>query len=157
VPVDELHRIHAFAELSPAIATAGQPTAEQLGLIADAGFDVVINLARDDSPRAIPEERALVEARGLAYVHLPIDFPAPEVEQALALFDELRRRVAQRVFVHCAANMRVSALMRVYRTVCLGVSEADADADLLEIWTPNEVWQSYMQAVEGALRASLTS
>jgi protein tyrosine phosphatase (PTP) superfamily phosphohydrolase (DUF442 family) len=117
----------------------------------------MINLARSDSPRALPDERTVAEESGLVYLHLPIDFQAPEVEQALCFFDELRARAGQRVFVHCAANMRVSALMRVYRTVYEGANPEEADADLREIWTPNEVWERYKRVVEEAARARLTA
>jgi len=153
--MDELERIYAFARLSPRVATAGQPSEAQLELIARAGFQVVINLARVDSPRALADERLVVERCGLRYVHLPIDFQAPSLDVALSFFEVLRNLTAQRVFIHCAANMRVSALMSVYRVVYEGVPEAEARAEVLDIWTPNEVWERYLREVEQAARASL--
>lgn len=49
-------------------------------------------------------------------------------------------------FVHCAANMRVSAF--VYRHRCFtGVPQATAEAALRQIWTPNETWQRFIQSV----------
>jgi hypothetical protein len=43
------------------------------------------------------------------------------------------------VFVHCAKNVRVSALLSAYRMVLQGVPSREARADLHAIWEPNRV------------------
>ena len=44
-------------------------------------------------------------------------------------------RGERRTLVHCFANFRASAFTYLYRTLRLGVPEAEARADLETIWT----------------------
>lgn len=148
---EELKRITAFRRLSPSLATSGQPAATDLPAIRRAGFQHLINLALATSPGALPDEAAAAEACGLRYLHLPIDFEQPELERALQLFRALDERRDTNVFVHCAANKRVSALLSVYRTLRGDVSFRHAREDLLAIWEPNHTWRRYL--VNVAVRA----
>jgi hypothetical protein len=49
------------------------------------------------------------------------------------------------VFVHRAANMRVSVFAYLYRTLHQKVSHEEAERDLHQIWVPNERWNSFIQ------------
>jgi hypothetical protein len=40
--------------------------------------------------------------------------------------------------------MRVSAFVYLYRRICCNVSEEDAKKDLLKIWSPTGVWQTFI-------------
>ena len=51
----------------------------------------------------------------------------------------------RRVFVHCSANMRVSAFTFLYQVLCERVGVAEAARDLYAIWTPNEVWDRFIR------------
>jgi len=146
-----LGQILAFRRLSPLLATAGQPEPSGIGAIGRAGFKRLINLAMPTSPGALSNEAALAEQAGLDYLHLPIDFEAPEPEQAARLFAALERWAAEPVFVHCAKNMRVSALLSAYRMVRGGVPCRTARADLHAIWQPNLTWRRYV--ADAAMRA----
>ena len=42
---NELGNIFNFLQLTPSIATAGQPTEQQLSIIREAGYKIIINLA----------------------------------------------------------------------------------------------------------------
>jgi protein tyrosine phosphatase (PTP) superfamily phosphohydrolase (DUF442 family) len=42
--------------------------------------------------------------------HIPVQFGAPTERDLLAFFDAMDRNSGRRVWVHCAANMRVTAL-----------------------------------------------
>jgi uncharacterized protein (TIGR01244 family) len=148
---EELKQITAFRRLSPNLATAGQPTSDQVTAIARAGFKHLINLALPSSPGALPDESAEAARAGLDYLHLPIDFEQPELERAAQLFRALDERQGQSVFVHCAANKRVSALLAVYRTARGGVCIRHARRDLHAIWEPNHTWRRYL--VNAGLRA----
>ncbi|HEX3800965.1 MAG TPA: protein tyrosine phosphatase family protein [Verrucomicrobiae bacterium] len=106
-----LQAIRAFRQIGDRLGTSGQPTPAQLPLIRDAGFRAVINLALPTSDNAIPEEGSLVTRLGLAYVHLPVDFSSPTPHDFRA-FTQIMDAFADRpVFVHCAANLRVSAFI----------------------------------------------
>ncbi|HVY27553.1 MAG TPA: GNAT family N-acetyltransferase [Polyangiaceae bacterium] len=137
--------------MSPRLATSGQPAGGDLAVIAQAGFEHLINLALPTSPGALPDEAAAAAACGLRYLHLPIDFEQPELERALQLFRALDERRDAHVFVHCAANKRVSALLSVYRTLRGDVSFRQARDDLKAIWEPNHTWRRYL--VNAAVRA----
>src|SRR5215204_6117929 len=69
-----LEGICNFLKIDGTIATAGQPTEEQLPLIHAAGYGSVINLAPHDSANALRDERAVVEALGMRYAYIPVDF-----------------------------------------------------------------------------------
>lgn len=143
-----LERISNFRRISENLATSGQPTEEELGAIARAGFRCVVNLALETSDRALPDEAASVEKLGLDYAAFPIDFDRPEIEQALRFFSLLETRKHEPVFVHCAANYRVSALIYAYRVAVKREDPKAARADLEALWTPNETWKRYLAKVQ---------
>jgi hypothetical protein len=92
----------------------------------------------------------------MEYVALPIDFEKPDVATALRFFDVLDRRRDRRLFVHCAANMRVSALMFAYRVARGQMSRQEAGDDLELIWVPNPTWARYIEDVIAAANAGST-
>lgn len=141
---EELGQIQAFRRLSPRLATSGQPEPSGIAAIGRSGFKHLINLATFQSPGALADEAALAERAGLRYLHLPIDFETPELEQAARLFEALDETRNEPVFVHCAKNMRVSALLSAYRMVRDAVPCRVARADLHAIWQPNQVWRTFV-------------
>lgn len=126
------------------LGTSGLPTAEQLGAIARAGFVTVINLAPDDPRRALPDEAGVVESLGLGYVHIPVPFGAPERAQLVAFFDAMGEHAGERVWVHCFANMRVSAFVGLHRVLRLGWEREPAFALMRDVWEPNAVWSAFI-------------
>jgi len=130
--------------LSPSLATAGQPTEDELAAVKAAGFEAVVNLLPASSPYALPEEGHIVSRLGLEYVHIPIDWENPTAADAERFFDVMDAHTGRPVFVHCAANMRVSAFLYLYRTLRHHVPPAEAAEDLHRVWTPNETWQRFI-------------
>jgi protein tyrosine phosphatase (PTP) superfamily phosphohydrolase (DUF442 family) len=143
---DSVTDIYNFLPLSAAIATAGQPTREQFVAIQRAGYQVVINLALPSSDRAIADEEQLVQQLGMVYIAIPVLWEAPQVDDCDRFFAALEAHQSQAIFVHCAANMRVSAFMYLYRRLRLGVDAPTAAADLHNIWQPNPQWQAFIDA-----------
>jgi len=142
--VADLDSIYNFLMLSPSVATAGQPTEDELAAVKAAGFEAVINLLPTTSPNALPEEEKIVSGLGLEYVHIPVEWGNPTAADAERFFDALDAHAGRRVFVHCAANMRVSAFLYLYRTVRQHVPPVEAAEDLHRIWTPSETWQRFI-------------
>lgn len=132
--------------LSPHLATAGMPLPEQLPLFAAQGYRAVINLARPDSPGAIPDEEAAVRTLGMDYVPIPVIWEAPTRENLRAFYAAMDACRGQPVFVHCVLNMRVSAFCYLYRVQRLGIEEETAREDLLAIWDPDELWSAFFAA-----------
>jgi protein tyrosine phosphatase (PTP) superfamily phosphohydrolase (DUF442 family) len=107
-----VHDVHNFRQAAPDLATSGRLTEEQLGATAAAGYNVVVNLALHNDPRySLRDEAASVRAFGLDCVHIPVQFGAPKEEDLLAFFDAMDRNSGRRVWIHCAANMRVTAFV----------------------------------------------
>lgn len=141
-----LRNIYNFRQLTDRIATAGQPTEEELAAVAQAGFETVINLALLDADYSLPDERALVESLGMAFVHIPVIWEYPEDENLDAFLQAMEQGRERRLFIHCAANMRVSVFMALYRIITLGWPAQDAMKDVHAIWQPNEIWSRFIQA-----------
>lgn len=148
----ELDSVYNFLEFSHRLATAGQPTGSQFVQVRDAGFDTVINLAMPDSTGAIPDEDLLIEDLGMDYVPIPVRWEDPkpsDLHRFFAVMDE--RKEGEKLFVHCIANKRVSAFLYLYRVQKERVPEPEARADMHRIWTPNPVWQAFLdeQSTDG--------
>jgi len=149
-PSAVLSSIRAFRLVGDRLGTAGQPTAEQLRAVHEAGFVAVINLALPTSDNALANEGSIVTGMRMAYVHIPVDFQAPQTEDFRAFARVMRAFEDRPVFVHCAANMRVSAFVFLHRVLEQGVPRTEAERDLHAIWRPDEVWSRFIeQQLEG--------
>jgi protein tyrosine phosphatase (PTP) superfamily phosphohydrolase (DUF442 family) len=145
---DALDRIHRVRIVDARLGTSGQPTQGQLAAIAAAGYRTVVNLALHDDPRySLPDERGVVEGLGMRYVHIPVAFNAPTEADLLAFFDSMRAHGGQPLWVHCAANLRVSAFLGLWRVIVEGASREAAFAPLHAIWQPDAVWSAFIAAM----------
>jgi protein tyrosine phosphatase (PTP) superfamily phosphohydrolase (DUF442 family) len=144
---DRIEDIYNFLQLSSQITTAGQPTIEQYPTIATGGYQVVINLALKESANALENEDKIATSLGLKYIHIPVIWNTPTVEYFQEFVRVIDENLERKIFIHCAANKRVSAFMYLYRQIHQGVDEATARQDLVKIWTPNEVWQIYIDRI----------
>jgi protein tyrosine phosphatase (PTP) superfamily phosphohydrolase (DUF442 family) len=108
---DHIENICNFLQLSHRIATAGQPTIEQYPAIAIAGYEVVINLALKDSPNAFADEASIARNLALEYIDIPVEWDAPTLENFQEFVSVIDVHLEQKIFVHCAANKRVSVFM----------------------------------------------
>jgi len=142
---DRLNEIYNFRAIGEGLGTAGQPTQEQFQIVQQAGFETVINLALPTSDNALAHEGSIVAGLGMSYVHIPVDFKAPASTDFHAFCRVMAAFDNKRVFVHCAANMRVSAFVFLYRVLHQRVSINDAEHDLHAIWQPDEVWKHFIQ------------
>lgn len=139
-----LTEIYNFLPIDALWATAGQPTVEQFAAIKAAGYEVIINLGMPDSPRAVPNEAAVVAAQGIDYVAIPVVWDAPTAADLAAFFAAMQAHQDKKRFVHCIANMRVSAFTLLYRVLVLGVPVEEARQLLHQIWEPNPIWQQFI-------------
>ena len=143
---DHIADISNFLQLSNRIATAGQPTIEQYPAIAAAGYQVVINLALTDSPSVLADEFAIASNLGLEYIQIPVIWTEPTLADFQAFMNIMDKYSAHKVFVHCAANKRVSAFLYLYRQLVESIDEPTAHKDLAKIWIPNPVWQNFIDS-----------
>lgn len=136
--------IKNYLFISEALGTGGQPTAGELAALGDAGYQAVINLALGTSRHALPGEARVVARQGMDYVHIPVVWECPTLEDLERFFAAMDARRDQKVFVHCILNMRVSCFVYLYRVIRQGVPEAEARQAMLEIWKPNATWQAFL-------------
>lgn len=143
-----LEEIYHFLQLSDAVATAGQPTPEQFSAIKNSNYQVVINLALPTSSNALSNEREIVEALGMQYIHIPVVWENPTRENFDRFCQVMEANADKKIFVHCAANLRVSAFMYLYRRIRDRANEAEIQKDLSRFWVPNETWQQFIETVK---------
>jgi protein tyrosine phosphatase (PTP) superfamily phosphohydrolase (DUF442 family) len=136
-----LSGIKAFRRLDERVATAGQPSRAELATVAQAGYEVVINL--HVSPD-LPDEEEVVRGLGMEYVQIHVPWEHPERSHLERFFAAMDARREQRLFVHCAANKRVSAFVALYRIHKLGWPVDAAMAHAKPSTFP-PVWQAFME------------
>lgn len=136
--------IYNFLPIDNRWATAGQPTVEQFAAIKAAGYEVIINLGMPDSPRAVLNEAEVVAAQAIAYIAIPVVWEAPTAADLTAFFAAMTAHQTKKRFVHCIANMRVSAFTFLYRVLVLGMPVDEARQTLYQIWEPNPIWRQFI-------------
>jgi uncharacterized protein (TIGR01244 family) len=115
--MSELTGIPNFLKLSDQVWTGGQPWAEHLPKLKDAGVKVVINLRPRDEYDAAKEEAKLKEL-GVTYFNIPVLFNEPDeldADDFLKLTDEQLKNGP--VFIHCAVGTRVGAFWMIRRVL----------------------------------------
>lgn len=149
---NKVEDIFNYLQISDLIATSGQPTEPQITAIKDAGYQVLINLAPlEKFETTLPNKEALVESLGMEYVHIPVIWNKPTLEDFDRFAQVMQANSDRPVFVHCAGNFRVSAFMYLYRRIYQNIDEEQAQQDLHKLWVPNDVWQRFMKEVMGKL------
>jgi protein tyrosine phosphatase (PTP) superfamily phosphohydrolase (DUF442 family) len=141
----DLSTIYNFLRLDDGTGTSGQPTTAQLGAVKEAGYEVVINLATGATPRDLPNEANVIAALGLDYIHIPVVWEAPQLADLSRFFEAMEATQDKKRFVHCIANMRVSAFMFLYRVLQQGVPVEEARATMNKLWEPNPTWKAFIE------------
>ena len=134
-----------YIKINELISTSGQPTPEQFKLIAQEGFEVVINLALHNASNAIENEDIVVTDLNMAYFHIPVNFENPKASDLKLFVNTLQALGANKVWVHCALNYRVSAFMYVYHKYVLKTPFDDIDLSMFEQWGPDSKWQELIK------------
>ena len=128
------------------LATSGQPTTDQFKQIADAGYEVVINLAMPEHQNSIDGEGAIIASLGMTYIHIPVPFDAPTDAQ----FNEFSNYVSalknRKVWVHCIVNARVSAFTFRYFRDVKNMAADKLHNPILDAWLPtmDDVWKDFI-------------
>jgi protein tyrosine phosphatase (PTP) superfamily phosphohydrolase (DUF442 family) len=139
-----------YLKINERIGTSGQPRAEQFSAIAAEGFTTVINLAVPDSDNAIADEGAVVARAGMNYVNIPVIWDAPKVEQFRTFAVLMESLQDQKIWVHCAMNMRVSCFMYLWHTKFQDMPEEEARSLMNRIWDPDRFpqWKQFVADVK---------
>lgn len=135
-------------QVSPLIASSGQPEKGQFSFIAEAGYQAVINLAMPDSNGAISNEGDIVESLGMCYVHIPVPFDSPTVDHLKIFFQHLQLFSKQKLWVHCVLNYRVSGFLYLYKKLVKGEAEEEARKVMWPSWRPDNTWKEFLRTSE---------
>ena len=122
------------------------PTAEQFKALAEAGVQVVINLAPPDVPNALQNEDELADNLGMEYRNIPVIWRAPASENLLQFMNEMDAYAGKKIHVHCEANYRASAFIMMYRVLRLVWKKEDAVPIMEKMWNPEDfpIWQKFI-------------
>ncbi|PKN98197.1 MAG: phosphotyrosine protein phosphatase [Chloroflexi bacterium HGW-Chloroflexi-4] len=129
--------------------TSGQLSENDIARLHKEGFTTIINLALPTSSNALKGEAELVANVQMNYFNIPVEWELPEVEQfelCAKLLSDLHE-CGHKVWLHCAINMRVSAFVYLYRKLVLKHAENEAVHPMVNIWTPNPLWQEFIEEV----------
>lgn len=142
MPVDSIRN---FLPIDDRIATAGQPSEDELREVAAEGYTAVINLGLLDPRYCLADEAGLARSLGIDYRHIPVLFDAPAVDDFRAFASAMDDLAGQRILVHCAANYRVSSFLAVYGELRLGWSRQQADSHARRLWPLNDIWSAFLE------------
>jgi len=135
--------------IHPNLMTSALPAAEDFAEMAAQGYEVVISLCQDIDAKTLEDEDTLVSRAGMRYIHLPVTFAEPTLDDYELLRDILRSLQERKVWLHCARNWRVSAFMVIYHIIEMSMPHSKAEEIAHRIWKPNETWQALIdEAIE---------
>ena len=146
-----LSDIYNYRQITPTLATSGQPDEQELAAIAAAGYEAVLNIALHDDPGySLPDEDGTVRALGMRYLHIPVRFEAPTQRDLELFFQAMEDHGGGKLWVHCAANKRVSVFLGLYWHLRKGMPLEGAFALQRDIWQPDEVWSRFIEQILSA-------
>jgi len=139
--------IYNYLLYNEKLSSSGMPTPEQMKSAANAGVELVINLAPHDVPKAIPNERELVESLGMAYINIPVNWDTPTKDGLNIFMDTMDASKGKKILVHCEANFRASAFITIYRILRLGWKSEEAFDTMHTIWDEDAypVWKMFLE------------
>ena len=120
----------------PTVTTGGQPSAQHLRALKDAGAEILLDLRDPMEPRPF-DEPALAREVGLEYINVPISSATlndATLERALAVY---RNAAEKKTFVHCAGGGRVGATLLPHFIIDLGMEEEDAIEQAMRVGLRN--------------------
>lgn len=143
----DLTKIYNYHKVPGLFETSGQPGKQQLKLLAKTGYELVINLAPCSRLEgAVINEAQILDAEKVEYIHIPVDFNNPSNEDFEKFVSNIERHQRKKIWVHCAANMRVSAFVYKYRRDILKLPHHKIIGDMKTIWTPNKTWSAFLSS-----------
>ncbi len=136
--------IKNYVQLSPNIATSGQPTEKQIREISKAGYVAVVNVAMPNHSDSIKNEGQLVTELGMAYFHMPVPFEKPTNEHVRLFCKIMEALKGKKVWVHCIMNYRVSVFMFHYLNKIERLTPSESMSPIFKNWDPDSKWQDVL-------------
>lgn len=121
-------------EYSAQMASSGQPTRDQIADIKASGVQLVVNLFPPGLPGTLKDEAELVNAAGMQYALIPVDWDKPSLDMLGQFFDLMDKNKGKKILVHCWLNSRASAFVYLHRTLIQNEPEKAEFARLVALW-----------------------
>ncbi len=137
----DLLQIHNFHVVSSSLATAGTLEKADISVLAEQGFEVIIDLRYLQDGDLEPE---IVVQSGMAYVNIPVSSKNPEYAVLADFLQAMQENGHKKVLVHCRSNKRASAMTFLYQVIEQGEDAGVAWQHVLAIGEPSETWQLYI-------------
>jgi protein tyrosine phosphatase (PTP) superfamily phosphohydrolase (DUF442 family) len=112
-------------QVHPNLITGGQPSAQQLRALKDAGGDIVLDI-RDPMEARPVDEAALVSQLGMEYVSVPVRAGSLEDATLERILTVLRDAGERTIFFHCSSGNRVGGALIPYFILDQGMEEEAA-------------------------------
>jgi len=148
VNINPLATIPAYLPLNENLLTCGQPNATQFVALAQAGFEVLVDLGQHRSVERADvvqqNDVRQVEVLGMRYIPIPVQWQAPACGPVHRFFGVMRDYGEKKILVYCDENKRVSVFIFLWRVVVQGWDGPRAWQDVLKIWQPNAAWQAFI-------------
>lgn len=112
-------------QILPTVVTGGQPTANHLKALKEAGGEIVLDLRDPMEPRPVAEA-ALVRELGMEYINIPVRAGSLDDSTLEQILGVLRRAGERTVFFHCGSGSRVGGALIPYFILDQGLEEQEA-------------------------------
>jgi protein tyrosine phosphatase (PTP) superfamily phosphohydrolase (DUF442 family) len=112
-------------QILPTVITGGQPSAQQLRALKEAGGGIVLDVRDPMESRPI-DEPSVVKELGMQYVNIPVRSGSLDDGTMDKILAALRGAGNRTVFFHCGSGNRVGGALIPYFMLDLGMEEQDA-------------------------------
>lgn len=129
------------------LVTAAQPREGDIARLRAMGFDAVVNISTPTARNYLPDEARQVLDAGMAYVHAPVDCSRLAPEQYAMVRGALQAFVGKKVLLHCAGNVKSSAMAHIYRVKELGEPSQPLRQELERNGWHERKWFDYFEAM----------
>lgn len=140
-----------YRVINEMLTSSGSVPVHDLRTLGRDGYDAVINLLPNDNTAAVPNEQAIIEAQGIAYYYIPVDWQRPMQDDfaqfctVMDLTEGAINAVPRKRHIHCAANYRASAFYAAYAIKKGLWTEGKGETFLADIWdiAKYPVWSAF--------------
>jgi protein tyrosine phosphatase (PTP) superfamily phosphohydrolase (DUF442 family) len=124
-PFQAMSGVANACQILPNVITGGQPNAQQLRALMEAGGGIVLDI-RDPMESRPVDEPAVVQQLGMDYVNIPVGAGSLDDATLERILTVLRGAGDRTVFFHCGSGNRVGGALIPYFMLDLGLGEEDA-------------------------------
>ena len=135
-----------YLVLNEQLITGGQPSQDSFKKLSKKGVVVVVNLLPSHQ-NLIDNEEFLVAENNMDYIHIPVDWDNPKETDFNSFVMAMKKHQGEKIFVHCAMNMRVSAFIYLYRVLHDNFHKEKAKESMEKIWKPSGTWAEFIEKI----------